>query len=194
MIDQIPPFIKGFLLGIPVWGLAGWLLSRLLGPSVDELGIKIKSWVFTRFSHDEYSSYVAFVRLEKQLAALHAGGHNHFNTSKPYLNNHEVLLELKKHSARQIRDIALIWIRHGHIWSYAESDIFFAGMELLLDELTKQHVQEIFDKHQDNNQAALWPFLEIVEAKNPSLLSAEILAYLRDKQEKWSAKTMKKHD
>lgn len=194
MIHQIPQFAKGFFLGLPVWGLAGWFLNRLFGPSVNELGAKLKGWVFTRFSHDEYASYTAFTRLEKRLSVLHADGHNRFSTNKPYLNDHEIILELKKYSAKQLRDIVSIWIRYGRVWSYAASDIFFAGMELLFETLTKQHIQEIFQKHKDNNQASLWPFLELVEAKKSLLLSAEALQYLRDEQQEWSTRMQKKDD
>lgn len=198
MIDRIPAFTKGFFLGLPVWGFAGWLLNRLLGPSFDELGARLKSWIFAQFlNHDEYSSYITFTKLEKRLTTLHAEGHTRFNVNKPYLNDHEIILELKKHSTKQLRSIASTWIQHGRVWSYAENDIFFAGMEILINELTKQHIQEIFQKHKENNQATLlWPFLEIVEEKNPSLLSAETLQYLRDKQRKWNErnKQRKKYD
>lgn len=192
IIENFSQYLIGFLIGIPVWGILGWVLSRIFGPSADELGAKLKGWIFVQFSHNEYLSYVAFTKLEKLLSDLHKNGHNRFNDNKPYLHGHEINLEIKRHTAKQLQDIASVWIRHGRIWSYAASDIFFAGMELLLQNLSKENIQEIFEKHRENNQASVCPFLEIVEKQRPSLLSAEVLRYLRDEQQKYEERIAKR--
>ncbi len=185
MIEQIPQFVKGFLVGLPIWGVLGWFINRILGPSVDELGIRIKKWTLGQFSRDEYSTYVAYTKLERTLSELHKSqGHSRFS----YKNNHDVNLIIKKYNAKQLRDITRTWIEHGHIWSYAEGDIFFAGMELLMQYLTKENLDEVVRKHKENNQANVWPFLEKVEEERPELLSASILSYLRDEQRKYEAK------
>ena len=183
MIDQIPPILKGFLLGLPVWGVLGWFVRRTLGPSVDELGLRLKGWFLVRCSRDEYSIYVAYTELEKLISKLHnKQEYNRFAAQKLYLNNHDINLEIKCYSVKQLQNIANTWIQNGRIWNYESSDIFFSGMELLLQQLTKENIQEIFDKHRENDQANLWPFLEMVEEKRAGLLSANVLRYLQDKQ------------
>ena len=192
-MEQIPQFLKGFLLGLPIWGVLGWLISRALGPSVDELGFRLKGWFLSRFSTNEYSTYVAYTELERLISALHTEqGYDRFTEQKTYLDNHAINFVTKHYGTKQLRDIAETWIQHGRIWSYAASDIFFAGMELLLPQLTKENVQEIFNKHHANNQASLWPFLETVEEKRPELLSATVLRYLRDKQQEYEVKLSKR--
>ncbi len=185
MLDQIPEFLKGFLVGLPVLGVVGWLLSRTLSPLVDELGNFIKKWVLGQFNRDEYSTYVTYTKLERALSDLHKEqGYDRFE----FKHNHNVNLILKKLKTKELRDIAEVWIQHGHIRSYAESDIFFAGMELLILQVTKEQVNTIISKHSQNNQASVWPFLEIVEQTRPELLSVEALNYLREEQKKHKAK------
>jgi hypothetical protein len=185
MSEQIPEFLKGFLLGLPIWGIAGWFLSRIFSPLADELGNHIKKWTLGRFNRDEYSTYVTYTKLEHALANLHKEqGYSRFE----FKNNHSVNLIIKKFNPKQLRDVAKTWIQHGHIWSYAESDIFFAGMEILIPYMTKEDIDTIVIKHRENNQANVWPFLEIVEQAQPGLLSANSLNYLREEQRKYEAK------
>ena|SRR3989338_186464 len=195
MLYQVPQFIKGFLLGLPIWGILGWFANRLLVPIFDELGVRLKSWIMARFNKDEYSIYVAYSNLHKLIAELHTTkGHNFFNTQKPYLDNHEINLEVKSKISGQLRNIASMWIHQARISSYEESDIFFAGMEFLLSYLTQSNVEDIFNKHKDNPQANLWPFLEIVERERSDLLTADILQYLRDKQKWWNDILVKREE
>lgn len=190
MIEQVPEFLKGFLLGLPVWGILGWLLSRTLGPFVDELGISLKKWVFASLVVDEYATYVGYTEIEKVLSKLHTErGHKRFD----FKNNHNINLTIKRFNTKQLQGIAKTWIQHAHIGNYSESNIFFAGMELLVAHLTKEDIDLIVSKHSENDQAIVWPFLETIESIRPELLSASTLSYLRTEQEKYEAKLAKPH-
>lgn len=171
---------------LPVGVILGWLANRLFAPTFDELGTRLKGWIMARFSKDEYETYVAYSNLHKLISELHKQGHTYFNAQKPYLHNHEINLEIKSKTSGQLRNTANMWVRQAHIGSYAASDIFFAGLELLLSYLTKDNVQDIFNKYHDDQQANPVRFLEIVEKERPYLLTADISQYLRDKQKEWS--------
>lgn len=177
---------------LPIGAILGWLANRLFAPTFDELGVRLKGWIIALVSRDEYSIYVAYSNLYKLISELHKQGHNYFSAQKPYLYNHEINLEVKSKTGAQLRNIASMWIRQAHISSYGESDIFFAGMELLLSSLTKDSVQEMFIKHKENDQAVLWPFLELVEKQRSALLSEEVAEYLHNKQAEWKNKWEKK--
>jgi|SRR3989344_158775 len=175
-----------FFIALPVGAILGWFANRLLAPTFDELGAQLKGWIMSRFSKDEYATYVAYSNLYKLISALHTQGHNSFNKHKPYLDNHEINLEIKSKTAGQLRAITNMWVRQARVWSYAASDIFFAGLELLLPYLTKDDLQDVFARYNDDSQANILPFLEIVETRCPNLLTVDILQYLRDEQKKWS--------
>jgi AbiJ N-terminal domain 3/Abortive infection C-terminus len=64
--------------------------------------------------------------------------------------------------------------------SFRQSDIFFAALRILQDELQPSDIRAIFEKHKDNDQACgLKGFLREMEAFKPSLVSTEIRAYLQ---------------
>ena len=179
--------LSTWLVAVPVGAILGWFANRLLAPTFDELGARLKGWIMARFSKSEYETYVAYSNLHKLILELHTEkGHNSFNARKPFLDNHKINLEIKDKTSTQLCNVAAMWVRQTRVWSYAESDIYFAGLELLLPSLTKDDLQYVFNKYHDDSQASLWPFLEVVEARRSELLAANILQYLRDRQKEWS--------
>jgi type VI protein secretion system component VasK len=70
------------------------------------------------------------------------------------------------------------WINIIPIRNYDDSDIYFAGLELLTPQLSKKLVKRLYQLHQKNNQAALFSFLEELQKKNPKILNKAILSYL----------------
>ena len=175
-----------FLATLPIGAVLGWFANRLLAPTFDELGSRIKAWAMAHFSKDEYSTYVAYSNLHKLIAELHKQGHNYFSAQKQYLHDHNINLEIKSKTGGQLRNITTMWVRQSNIGSYAESDIFFAGMEVLLPHLTKENIADIYTKNHENSQANLWVFLETVEKVRPDLLTADTLQYLRERQKEWA--------
>ncbi len=170
--------------------ILGWIAARLLGPTFDNFGIAIREKFKSR-KNTEYDVYEAYSMLEKRITELHAGRHNRFNESKPYLYNHAINKEVKSFSQKKLNLILKTWIDHARIGSYANSDVFFAGMELLLKYFKDEDIKTLFNKHKDNNQANLWVFFELVETQRPEILSSEILSWLRIKQNDWNKKIIK---
>src|SRR3989344_2481004 len=122
--------LTAWIIAVPMGAIIGWFANRLFAPTFDELGARLKSWVMARFSKDEYATYVAYSNLHKLISELHKNGHNAFSKNKPYLDSHEINLETKSKTSGQLRAITTMWVRQGRIGSYAESDIYFAGLEL----------------------------------------------------------------
>jgi AbiJ N-terminal domain 3/Abortive infection C-terminus len=64
------------------------------------------------------------------------------------------------------------------IHSFRESDIFFAALRILRDELRSGDLKRIYDAHKDNAQACgLKPFLTELKSYNAQLLTPEMLSY-----------------
>lgn len=178
-------FIK-FLFALPIGGFLIWLAKKVFSPTFEELGNRLKSWIFTVFGGDEHSTYVSYSNIHKSISELHTkNGHNLFYKRKPYLNDHSINLEIKSKTKVQLSKIATLWIKQLPIDSYDESNIFFAGLELLLPNLTKEHIQEIYEKHCDNDQANLWVFLENVEKQRQGLITSDILKYVHKKRDEY---------
>lgn len=163
----------------------GWFGRRLFGPTVDELGVHLKSFLISIFKHNEYSIYLSYSHLHELITKLHKeSGYSCFSSQKPYLHDHIINLEIQRKTNKELRGIVATWIDQTHIGSYAESDIFFAGLELLMQQLTTKNLLSTLKKYENSSQAIFWPFLEKVEKKRPDLLTAELLNYLRREQKK----------
>lgn len=173
------------LLLTTIAGVAGWILARLFGPIFDEWGLQIKEKVKISKKND-YEIYSTFSQLETRIKKLHEGKHRMFNHSKPYLFDHDINIKIKSLSKKKLNLILKAWINHAKVRSYADSDVFFAGMELFLNYFKSSDIKNLFEKYKDNNQAALWNFFDLVETQNPDLLSSEILVWLKEKQNEWN--------
>jgi hypothetical protein len=166
-----------------IGGALGWILNGLFGPSVNHFGNSIKEYLQKR-GMSEYQAYKLYKQLETIISELHTrNGHNAFHITNPHLNDSritEILLtcdnKLQKKAVQQ-------WIKHGKINNFAQSDIFFGGMEILKEQLRQEDVRKIYATHSNNNQANVWVFLEEIESYKPNLLDREMLDHLRRKQE-----------
>lgn len=180
-------------IGIPFWliGLIilffiilGWLARKLLSPTLDVLAGKLLNYLSLLINIKNTAGKI-YLELKDLIQTDHiANRHNRFNTQKTYLQNSQIILLLSSHGTLMRRAVKNIWIELSQIGSYSESDIFFAGMELFFKELGKKDIQKIFNKFKNNNQAALWPFLELIETEKPNILFIEAKNYLNLKKEK----------
>lgn len=179
-----------FLMGLPIGAFFLWVFQAIMTPTLDEFGQQIKRWVISRFNKNEYEAYIGYTKLQKLITELHNKVSYHaFFETKIFLSDENILLEVKSKNKKQLKEIAKAWINNSRIYSYATNDVFFAGMELLMNCLDNEDLQNIYDKFVDNDQAiSMWVFFENVENKNPHILNNVILNYLRSKQEEWNKK------
>ena len=173
-------------------GALGWILKGLFGPSVDLFGNSIKVYLQNR-GKDEYLAYKLYQQLEIILSELHAQkGYDVFYKNKPHLSDSRVT-EILMTSDKRLQQKALQqWIKYGTIRSFAQSDIFFGGMEILKEQLRPGDVRNIYDTHKGNNQTNVWVFLEEIESYKPNLLDGEMLDYLKGEQKEWKEKQLKR--
>jgi hypothetical protein len=73
------------------------------------------------------------------------------------------------------------FIEEFEINHFRQSDIFFAVLHILSDQLRRADIETIFKKHKDNPQACgLNSFLIELEKFNPDLLNPELLKYVQE--------------
>lgn len=176
-------------LGLPLAAILGWILARLLGPTADALGARLLDWLSSvvnrkGIADGEYLKFEEFIRTNHV-----TNGHRNFSERKTYLRDLQIASFLSSHSFFVRRAIKDAWIEASQIGSYNESDIFFAGMELLLNVLNKKDIQKLYEKYKNNGQASLWSFFELVEGQKPNLLSEEARRYLNQKRDEWEKTT-----
>ena len=175
-----------------VMAALGWFLKGLFGPSVDHFGNSLKEY-FQNRNKDEYYAYKLYQSLEEKIVELHSKhGHNYFHENEPHLSNSAINEVVLKSDKKLLQKAVKQWIKYGKIRSFAQSDIFFAGMELLKEYIKIEDVRNIYDSHRTNGQTNVWPFLEKIESYKPKLLDAEMLDYLKHEQEKWKEKQLKR--
>lgn len=171
-----------------IGGALGWILKGLFGPSVDHFGNSIKEY-FQNRNKDDYHAYKLYQKLESLITKLHSTvGHNRFYETSPYLSESEITELLLSTDKKLQRKALKQWIEYGKVYSFAQSDIFFAGLYLLKEFLSADDVKLVYEKHRKNNQANLWPFLEKIENYKPTLLDSDVVHYLRLQQEEWNKK------
>lgn len=186
MNDQI----FAWLIGLPAAAILGWLAKGIFGPTIDALGAALLNRLSLLMNKKHIIQ--AYLELKSLIQSDHTkNGHNRFNERKTYLQNQNIISFFAVRSSLMRRSIKNVWIDSSLINSYDESDIFFAGMELFLKEIGKKDLQKIYTKYKDNDQAALWLFLELVELKKPKFLSIEARNYLRGKQKEWRGENEK---
>ena len=170
----------------------GWFANRLFGPSVDALGSGLLNWL-SSFLNRKDIARKAYLKLEGLVRGNHvSNGHNRFRDRKTYLHDQQIISFLSSHGSLVRRAIKNVWIEESEIDSYTESDVFFAGMEILINYLSKKDIRKMYDKFRDNDQTPLWPFFEKIEEKKPHLLPSDIVDYLRAKQKEWDTIISKK--
>lgn len=184
--------VYAWIISLPIGAVLGWFGNRILGPSVDELGAALRGR-FLILMNRQSVGINAYRELETLVRENHAvNGHRRFSERKTYLGGSLIRSYILKHK-RLLPLIRDAWIEEAEILNYDGSDVFFAGMEILLPKLRKKDVRKFFEKFKENDQAAMWPFLELLEERRPKLLSLEEVTYLRKKQLEWEG-WMKKHD
>jgi|GEM_PF-3327499 len=178
-------YFSTWLLALPTGAIIGWIASKLFAPTMDALGAALLNRLSLlmnkkRVAYAAYQQLKGFVR-----ANHHTNGHNRFNEQKTYRRDPQITAFFVEHGSFMCRAIKSAWIEQSSIDNYDQSDVFFAGMDLFFPQLSKKDIQKIYEKYRGNNQAALFPFLEVVEERKPKLLSTDVLAYLRAEQKKW---------
>lgn len=184
MIDQLFTWYTA----LPLAALLGWFGKKLFGPTVDAIGSAILDLIST-FVNKKRTAKKVYLELEELIKKNHtANGHKAFYERKTYLRDRQIISSLSNYGSMMRRVIKSAWVAESRIDSYNESDVFFAAMELFLEELNKKDIKLIFGKYKDNDQAVLWPFLENIEERKPKILSTEVIGYLRQKQKEWKEK------
>jgi hypothetical protein len=179
--------LSAWIIALPIGAILGWAGKKALGPSVDAFGAWLSDGLSSLVNREKIA-HSAYPELEELISKNHQDrGHRIFSERKTYLRDRKITSFLVAHGSFVRQAIKNVWIEEARIDSYDESDIFFAGMELLFDTLRKKDLKKMFEKFKDNDQASLWPFLEFVEQKKPKLLSAEVIDYLRVHQREWEA-------
>lgn len=185
MTELLPPW-SSWVIALPIGAFLGWIGNKLFAPTFEALGTALLDRL-TQFAKREQIARSAYLELERLIRENHSiNGHNPFSSRKTYFRDRDIDAFFAKHGSFMRRAIKRVWIDESDINTYAESDIFFAGMELLIMELGKKDLQKIFEKNRNNDQAGLWPFLEVIEEKKSKLLSSEMISYLREQQRKWN--------
>lgn len=178
-----------WIVALPLGAAMGWAASKLFGPTMDALGVALQEQL-SHWANRKRVAHAAYQELETLVSTNHTtNGHNRFYERKTYLRDPAISAFMLKHGSFMRRSIKNAWIEGAIIDSYNESDVFFAGMDLLFPELRKKDVQAIFEKFHNNNQAGgLFRFLEKVEEQKPRFLSTDALEHLRALQKMWSDK------
>lgn len=176
-----------WVLALPLGIILGWIAGRLFGPSVDALGQGLLNLLSTlvnkkNIAEEKYLELVTLIRNNHL-----SNGHRVFYEKKAYLHDKQIISLLRNSGFFLRRAIKDEFIEDFQINSYNDSDVFFAAMEIFINKLGGKDVQKIFQKHKENNQAALWPFLGFIGERKPKLLSGEVVGYLRNKQKEWKA-------
>lgn len=156
-----------------------WVFKALLTPSLERLGQKLPDWVYS-LAHRKKSAEGKYLELKKLIEydKHRIGGYNkNFSEGKSYLSDEKITKALHNYGYFLKRNIKNIFIEKFEINSYDQRDIFFAAMELFFKYLTKDDIEKIYQKHKNNNQAIIWPFLQGVEKQKPKLLSLEQKEY-----------------
>lgn len=187
MIEQL----STWLIAVPVGAILGWIGTKLFSPTFDALGNTLLDKLTQFFKRDQIA-HAEYLELERLLMENHGTNtHNVFRQRKTYLRDKQIADFFRKHGTFMRHAIKNSWIEEFDIHSYNQSDVFFAGLELLFDQLKKDDIQKIYQKHKDNDQVSMWPFFEFIDGKKPKLLSTEVVEYLRAKQEEWAARNNK---
>ncbi len=175
--------ISTWFVALPIGACLGWVADRLLGPTADAFGAGLLN-VFSRWWNKKSEAITDYHKLEDLVRKNHmSNGHGRFNEQKTYMHDREINLTLLKYGSFIRRAIKEAWIESATINNYDESDIFFAGMNLLFPQLGKSDISTIYEKFKDNNQASLRWWLEQMEERKPKFLSLDVLKYLRTEQE-----------
>lgn len=168
--------------------LLGWFCKRLFGPTVDAMGSVVLDQM-SLIVNKKHIAKKAYLNLKEIMEKNHTeNGYTAFCERKTYLRDQKIEFFFSTYGSMMRRAIKNVWIRESRIDSYSESDVFFAGMKLLLKEINKKDIQLVFEMYKDSNQAALWPFLEFIDERKPKILSVEVVNFLRLKQEEWKKK------
>lgn len=110
---------------------------------------------------------------------------NNFITNKYYLKDEKICLLIEQMPFFIKEGLKNRFIDEYLIINYEMSNIFFAIMEIFFNRLKKKDIVNIFIRFNDNNQANLFGFFELIEKNKPQLLTPEIIDYLRIKNNEW---------
>jgi len=123
--------------------------------------------------HDTYEKLVAILDsnkrfLDKDEIASDQKLLEHFNEYDEYLKN----------------EVKNIFINDFKIRKYRESDIFFAAMRALFNQLSKNDIDKIYNKNIKNDQACGLPsFLSLALKERPEIVTRkDILGYIKDQK------------
>lgn len=161
------------------------LIERLFGPTIDALGHALLNFLLTIVNKTNISKE-KYIELKKLIEKNHTeNSHIYFNQYKTYIEDEKINNLIKNLPLLIKLRIKNEWIRKEKINKYRESDIYFAGTEIFINELKKKDIKIIFQRFKENDQACLWAFLGIVEKKRPKLLMSEHKNYLQCKRNEY---------
>lgn len=176
--------LKTWVIALPVGAALGWFAKSLLGPTVAALGEGLHI-TLSQFWNKKNKAISAYQKIEDLVRDNHkVNGYNRFCENKTYLKDRAIQSELAKYGKHMLCIIKKEWIDNAGINSYDESDIFFAGMDLLFPQIKKSDITKIYLKFKDNNQAAPGLWLGQVKECKPKLLTPEVLKYVNAEQDK----------
>lgn len=147
----------------------------------DEMG-KLLPYSIRAFLNPKVATIQTTSLLRQKLELLQKEvGWKKFSLDKRYMKDDDVSLFISKIPFFIKSRILSRVVSEFSIGSYEESNVFFAIVELLHDKLKKKHVNKMYLRLKDNDQAALLDFFEETAGKKPELITQEILEFVESK-------------
>jgi len=151
--------------------------SRLTKPVKRHAKLCVNSArIITDFFYETLSSQEEKTeRLHKELVEL-LNGNRRMLRKEDLLLDEEIIKYLNKCDVFLRNAIKRYFICNFPVLNYRSSDIFFSALEVFFEQLTKDDIKDVYDKHRENSQACgLDYFLMLVKSEREQIIPSDDL-------------------